>query len=248
MIKRTCGSIYALVIALLIVPAVALALIGDRALAAEIPKDFRGTWCTRSNTTLKDDWSAYYSSTEDAIADCLQNNYSIVETTATKVSIPALSVSCVVRQVTKFDACPYGMIFRNREQARARRPFQINPVSSGYHIVLQCMSGSKQSETIGDDWVLERGGSILRGAYRATIGARGIGGASRAPRCQCNIADYGVPARGIITAAEIPQTARVFSTSAAIASISPRRAIAASLLSRRPPRVTSITIMRMAPL
>ena len=103
------------------------------------------------------------------------------EITATKVSIPALSVSCVVRQVTKFDTCPWGMIFRNRERARARRPFQINPVSPGYHIVLQCMSGSKQSETIGDDWVLERGGSILRGGvsrdYRCPWDRRSIAGA-----------------------------------------------------------------------
>jgi hypothetical protein len=71
----------------------------DRALAAEMPKDFQGTWCTSSDT-LKDDWIAYY--TEGA--DC--NDANSVEITATKVSIPALSGSCVVRQVTKFDACP----------------------------------------------------------------------------------------------------------------------------------------------
>ena len=208
MIKRTCGPIYALGIASLIVPAVALALIGDRALAAEIPKDFQGTWCTSSDT-LKDDWSAYKSEG----ADC-QDDFSSVEITATRVKSPALSVSCVVRQVTKFDVCPWGMIFRNRERARALRPFQINPWSPGYHIVLQCTSGSKQSETIGDDWVIEKG-SIRGGVprdYRCPWDRR----ASRAPRCQCNIADYGVPARGIITAAEIPQTARFFSTSAAI--------------------------------
>jgi hypothetical protein len=132
----------------LMVPTVALALMGDRALAVEMPKDFQGTWCTGSDT-LKD-WGGY--NTEGA--DCQDNS---VEITATKVSIPALSVSCVVRQVTKFDVCPWGMIFRNRERAQALRSFQINPWSPGYHIVLQCTSGSKQSETIGADWVIEKG-------------------------------------------------------------------------------------------
>ena len=123
--------------------AVALALMADCALAAEMPEDFQGTWCTSSDT-LKDDWSAY--NTEGA--DC-EGDYSSVEITATTVKSPALSVSCVVRKVTKFDVCPSGMIFRNRERARALRPFQINPWSPGYHIVLQCTSGSKQSETMG---------------------------------------------------------------------------------------------------
>src|SRR3954462_12287980 len=51
--NRTC-QIYALVIAPLVAP-VALALVGDCALATEMPKDFQGTWCT-SSRTLKDDW------------------------------------------------------------------------------------------------------------------------------------------------------------------------------------------------
>jgi hypothetical protein len=123
----------------------------DRALAVEMPKDFQGTWCTSSNT-LKDDWHAY--SAEGAV--CSDANS--VEITAMKVSIPAISVSCVVRQATKFDVCPYGMIFRNRERARVLRPFQINPWSPGYHIMLRCTTGSKQSETIGADWVIEKGG------------------------------------------------------------------------------------------
>jgi hypothetical protein len=100
-------------------PAVALALVGDCALAAEMPEDFQGKWCTSSNT-LKDDWHAY--NVEGA--DC-SHDYSSVEITATKVSIPALSMSCVVRQVTKFDVCPWGMIFRSRERARALRSFQV---------------------------------------------------------------------------------------------------------------------------
>src|SRR5262245_44828312 len=140
----------------LMVPTVALALMGDRALAVEMPKDFQGTWCTGSDT-LKD-WDGY--NTEGA--DCQDNS---VEITAMKVGIPARSVACVVRQVTKFDVCPWGMIFRNRERARALRSFQINPWSPGYHIVLQCTSGSKQSETIGADWVIEKG-SIRVGIAR----------------------------------------------------------------------------------
>jgi hypothetical protein len=151
MIKRTCGPIYALVIASLIVPTVAVALMGDRALAVEMPKHFQGIWCTDSDT-LKD-WSGYSDG-----ADCQKNS---VEITATKVSIPALSVSCVVRQVTKFDVCPWGMIFRNRERARALRPFQINPWSPGYHILFQCTGGSKQSETMGADWVIEKGSVLV---------------------------------------------------------------------------------------
>jgi hypothetical protein len=151
MIKRTCGSIYALVIASLMAPAVALALMGDCALAAQMPKEFQGTWCTNSDT-LKKDWGAY--NAEDA--DC-QDNYSSVEITATEVKSPALSISCVVRQVTKFDVCPWGMIFRNRERARVARPFQINPWSPGYHIVLQCTGSPKRAETIEIDWVIEKG-------------------------------------------------------------------------------------------
>jgi hypothetical protein len=151
MIKRTSGLIYVHVIASLMVPAVAPALMADCALAAEMPKDFQGTWCTSSNT-LKDDWDAYNAEG----ADC-SHDFSSVEITASKVSIPVLSASCVVRRVTKFDVCPWGMIFRNRERARAQRPFQINPWSPGYHIVLQCTSGSKQSEAIGADWVIEKG-------------------------------------------------------------------------------------------
>jgi hypothetical protein len=140
-------------------------LLATAANAAEMPKDFQGTWCT-SNDTLKGDWYAY--STE--VEDCQDNssNFRPVEITATKVNIPALSVSCTVRKVIKFDVCPWGMIFRNRERAKILRPFQINPWSPGYRIVLQCMGGSKQSETIGVDWVIEKGsitGGIPRG-YR----------------------------------------------------------------------------------
>jgi hypothetical protein len=154
--RRALESTYALVIAPLMVPTVVVALMEDRALAVEMPKYFQGTWCTSSDT-LKDDWVAY----NPEGADC-RDNYSSVEITATEVKSPALSVSCVVRKVTKFDVCPWGMIFRNRERARVLRPFQINPWSPGYHIVLQCTSSPKRSETIGTDWVIEKG-TILVG-------------------------------------------------------------------------------------
>jgi hypothetical protein len=138
-------------IALLMVPTVVVALMADCALAAEMPKDFQGRWCTGSET-LKDDWYAYSAETPRGCEDD-----DSVEIAATGVKSPALSVSCVVRKVSKFDVCPWGMIFRNRERARVLRPFQINPWSPGYHIVLQCTGSSERSETIGSDWVIEKG-------------------------------------------------------------------------------------------
>ena len=76
------------------------------ALGAEMPKEFQGKWCTESNT-LEGDWDAY-----NAEDDLYCNHVNI---TATEVKSPELSVSCVVRKVTKLDVCPWGMIFRNRE-------------------------------------------------------------------------------------------------------------------------------------
>ena len=139
--------IYALVIASLMVPAVALALMADSALAAEpqMPENFQNTWCLNGDLSNEPTLTAI---------PCSETQVE-VEITATKVNFPA--ASCVVRKVTKFDVCPWGMIFRKRERARVLRPFQINPWSPGYHIVLQCTSGSKQSETIGADWVIEKG-------------------------------------------------------------------------------------------
>src|SRR5262245_51829937 len=103
MIKRTCGPIYALAIAPLMVPIAALALMGDRALAAEMPEDFQGIWCTSSDT-LKDEWFASGPYTEGT--DCERGfvaKHSSVEITATAVKSADLSVSCLVRKVTKFD-------------------------------------------------------------------------------------------------------------------------------------------------
>src|SRR5262245_54447751 len=59
----------------------------------------------------------------------------------------------IIHKVTKFDVCPWGMIFRNRKRAQALRSFQINPWSPGYRIVLQCTGGPKRSV----DWAIEKG-------------------------------------------------------------------------------------------
>src|SRR5262245_58653332 len=121
--RRALESIYALVIAPLMVPAVPLALMAELALAAEpqMPEDFRGTWCGSDNASLRGEFGLYSCSADD----------SEIEITATGVTAevgnPAIPVSCVVRQVTKFDVCPWGMIYKNRERARALRSFQINP-------------------------------------------------------------------------------------------------------------------------
>ena len=101
--------IYALVIASLMVPAVALALMAGRALAAEpqMPENFQNTWCLNGDLSNEPTLTAI---------PCSETQVE-VEITATKVNFPA--ASCVVSKVTKFDVCPWGMIFRNRERARA---------------------------------------------------------------------------------------------------------------------------------
>jgi hypothetical protein len=75
-----------------------------------------------------------------------------------------------------FPKNPWGMIYKNRERARALRPFQINPWGPGYHIVLQCASTPKRSETIGTDWLIEKGyihvGDVHRN-YRCPWDRRG---------------------------------------------------------------------------
>jgi hypothetical protein len=159
---------------------IALALMADRALAAEpqMPESFQGTWCGNGEFPGE---SSYYSgrcpkrepdpdrcydrSSNPGYtyyrAECVikpepdPDPYFEIEITATGANSPA--VSCVVRQVTKFDVCPWGMIFKNRERARALRSFQINPWGPGYHIVLQCTNASKRSKTIRTDWVMEKG-------------------------------------------------------------------------------------------
>jgi hypothetical protein len=149
-------QIYALVIASLMVPAAALALMADRALAAEprMPEDFWGTWCG----------GGFHESLNYHFGPCdgdAKDEYSEMEITATEVTVevnnPAIPMPCVIRQVTKFDVCPWGMIYKNRKRARVLRSFQINPWGPGYHIVLQCTSAPKRSETIRTDWVIEKG-------------------------------------------------------------------------------------------
>jgi hypothetical protein len=63
---------------------VALALTADCALAAEMPKDFQGKWCT-SRKTLKDDWIANNTEGPDRDGD-----YSPIEITAPELKHPAL--------------------------------------------------------------------------------------------------------------------------------------------------------------
>jgi hypothetical protein len=128
----------------IIISAVALALMADRALAAEpqMPENFQNTWCLNGDLSNEPTLTAI---------PCSETQVE-VEITATKMNFPA--ASCVVRQITKFDVCPWGMIFRNRERARALRSFQINPHGPGYQIVLRCMG--KLSETISINWVMEK--------------------------------------------------------------------------------------------
>jgi hypothetical protein len=113
--------IYTLVIASLMVPAVALALMADRALAAEpqMPESFHGTWCSNPGAALGFRGFSSYSS---GPCDADYPEGSEIEITATEITAevnhPAVPMSCVVRQVTKFDVCPWGMIYKNRERAR----------------------------------------------------------------------------------------------------------------------------------
>jgi len=169
--------IYAVVIA-------ALALVADRALAAQpqMPEPLQGTWCHDSGTLGFHGWSRYspgpcpkpdpdrcYDRTSNPgytyyRAECLikpdpdpEIEMEITATdVTTEVNNPPVPMSCVVRQVAKFDVCPWGMIYKNRERARTLRSFQINPWGPGYHVVLQC-TNSKRSETIRTDWVMEKG-------------------------------------------------------------------------------------------
>jgi hypothetical protein len=158
----------------LMVPAVALALMADRALPAEpqMPESFQGTWCVPSDSTgrlaelLSDVVSCLKLDTVPEIE---------IEITATNVNSPAISMSCMVRQINEFDVCPWGMIFKNRERARALRSFQINPWGPGYHIVFQCTNASKRSQTIRIDWVMEKG--YIRAVprnYRCPWDRRGV--------------------------------------------------------------------------
>jgi hypothetical protein len=146
--------IYALVIASLIVPAVAIAA------PPQMPEDFQGTFCYLEKerglpSPIPTDVAIR--AIFEGMATCADTNPEKIEITATKVNIPAISVSCVVHQVTKFDVCPWGMIYKNRKKAQALRSSQINPWGPGYQIVFQCTSTPTRPETIGTDWLIEKG-------------------------------------------------------------------------------------------
>jgi hypothetical protein len=98
-------------LALVSAPAVALA-------APQIPEDFRGTWCVDRELTA--------GVASGPCSELSGANFE-AEITATNVSIPDIPLSCVVRHVTKFDVCPWGMIFKNRKRALA---FSNKPVES----------------------------------------------------------------------------------------------------------------------
>jgi hypothetical protein len=154
-------QIYALVIALM-GSAIALASTADRTLASEpqMPESFQGTWCYNRDIFHGFPWgSAYRYSGPCPKLD--PPSPIEIEITAKEVNGPAMPVSCVVRQVTKFDVCPWGMRYRNQERARALRSFQINPWGPGYHIVLQCTATPGWSETVGSDWKMEKGAIIV---------------------------------------------------------------------------------------
>ena len=123
----------------------ALVLVPELAVAAEIPNDFRGTWCA-SSKDIGGEWGAY--SSEGSGCDDFT-----VTIDAADLKSADQSVSCVIRDVRKFDVCPWGMIFKDRKQALKKRPNQINPWSPGYHMVFECTGSGK----LAVDWVIEKG-------------------------------------------------------------------------------------------
>lgn len=120
----------------------------ESALAVEIPKEFRGTWCAQSKD-IKGDWGAYPTDSE-----CDGFTLSI---TALDLKVADQSMSCVIRDVRKFDVCPWGMTFKDRQQARRERPGQINPWSPGFRLLFECTSSGKRAEVAAVDWVIEKG-------------------------------------------------------------------------------------------
>lgn len=126
-----------------------LSLFPELAMAADVPKEFHGNWCA-SSRNLKGDWGAYNS--EESKCDSFK-----IAIGAAGLKALDQSLSCVVRDVRSFDVCPWGMIFKNREQARRNRPGQINPWSPGYHMVFECTGSEKRSEVTVVNWVIEKG-------------------------------------------------------------------------------------------
>lgn len=128
------------------------------AFAAEIPSEFRGTWCAQS-ADFTGEWGAY---TADG-ADCDGVSVSISSSTITVARQP---LTCTIQSSSRFDVCPWGMIFKDREQARQKRPGQINPWSPGFHLVFECSGAGNAAALLAVDWVLEKG-SIVGGVPKS---------------------------------------------------------------------------------
>jgi hypothetical protein len=150
MAKRISQSISRLLFLSLFFMHAAIVLAPEFALGAEIPKEFRGNWCAFSKD-ISGDWGAYSSE----ISGC---DDFVITIDAADLKSADQSLSCVIRDVRRFDVCPWGMIFKNRERARKKRPFQINPWSPGYHMVFGCTDSGGRSKVVGVDWVIEKGG------------------------------------------------------------------------------------------
>lgn len=124
----------------------------DKRPKAQVPDDFRGTWCA-SSRDLKGDWSAF-SSEPSACDDFL------IAIDAADLKSADHSLSCTIRSVKSFDVCPWGMIFKDRERAMKKRPHQINPWSPGYDITFDCTESGQPRKVLKVDWVIEKGGII----------------------------------------------------------------------------------------
>jgi hypothetical protein len=124
---------------------------------SRIPKDFQGKWCGYADVKHGFSISDMLLHPIDGFP-CLDEFDFEVEITATTIDIADASYR--VRRISKFDVCPYGMIFRNKKRAEALRAFQINTWSPGYHIVLQRIDNSKTVEinsrrTIESEWSMD---------------------------------------------------------------------------------------------
>ena len=91
----------------------------------QMPEDFHGTYCHLDEggqpSPIPTDVSIQL--IFEGMSKCADTNSEKMEITATKIDIPAIALSCAVRQVTKFDLCPWGMIYKNRKKAQVLRKF-----------------------------------------------------------------------------------------------------------------------------
>ena len=149
MAKRISQSISRLSLVSLTIISAAIVLMPEVVLAAEVPEDFRGTWCGTSKD-INGDWHAYSSEASEC-------DRAAIVIDAADLKSADQSLSCVIRDVRSFDVCPWGMIFKDRAQARKNRPNQINPWSRGYHMIFECTDSGKPSQAVTVDWVIEKG-------------------------------------------------------------------------------------------